>query len=131
MTDKINFPKEAVRELFVEEFKNKPDLVLINLSTLDGFLLHQVNRTGQGVEGDKVAAISSSLCSMSTSAAREFFSDSSGIVNIETETGKIVFQHVDLKDKAAVITLCCKSKLSLAEARFVAKRLKDGIEAAA
>ncbi len=129
MTKPDTFPKEYISELFKEEFKNKADLMLINISTTDGFLLHQVNRSGQGVEGDKVAAISSSLCSMSNSAAKELFNDTGGVINVESESGKIVFQYVNIMGKQAIITLSCKLNVSLAEARFVVKRLKEKIEA--
>lgn len=131
MSKKDDFPKDFISNLFKEEFKNKSDLVLINISTVDGFMLHQVNRNGQGSEGDKIAAISSSLCSMANSAVKEFFSDTAGRVNIESESGKVVFQHVSVAGKQAIITLCCKASVSLAEARFVVKRLKETIESAA
>ena len=129
MSEQTHFSTEKVGELFKAEFQSKHGLMLINLSTVDGFLIKQINQTGQGAEGDKIAAISSSICSMSQSASRELFGSDSGITNIESEDGKIIFQHVSLGQKEGVITLCCNKEVSLAEGRFAARRLKDGIEA--
>lgn len=131
MSDKkISFPKEDIHELFVGEFKGRTDLVLLNLSTLDGFLLHQVGQSGFSAEGDKVSAISSSLCSMSNSAVKELFSASHGVINIECDSGKVILFHLSLgRQKEGVLTLCCTQKMALAEGRFLAKRLTQNIEA--
>lgn len=125
---KIKFPKEDVKEIFLAELKDKTDLKLINLSTLDGFLLHQTARSNFSIEADKVSAISSSLCSMSNSATSEFFSDNPGVINIESASGKIILMEVKLGKKDGVITVCCSDSMSLAEGRFVAKRMKEKIE---
>lgn len=129
MSEQADFPTEQVGELFKAEFQSKYGLMLVNLSTVDGFLLKQVNQTGEGIEGDKIAAISSSICSMSQSASRELLGSASGITNIESDDGKIIFQHVNLGQKEGVITLCCNKDVSLAEGRFAARRLKEAIEA--
>ncbi len=129
MNSNINkIPKSLIHQKFVAELKKCSSLTLVNLSTVDGFLLHQVNRNSLSIEGDKVAAISSSLSALANSATKELLSDTNSCMNIECNSGKIIYQQVKPDVKPAVITLCCSNGISLAEARFIAKRLKKSVE---
>lgn len=119
-----------VRRLFEAQLDSKFDMILANVSTVDGFLIAQCQRdNGDDIEGDKVAAISSSLCSLANSASLTLLAQQQGTINIESESGKILFLNVKCGTFKAVMTVATNANMSLAEARFLAKRLKDGIEA--
>ena len=67
----IDWPDEEIKAAFAEEMAQRQDLLIMNLSTLDGFKIAHANQATNAVESDKVAAIASSLCALSNSVARE------------------------------------------------------------
>ncbi len=120
-------PSETISKAFAKQIHANSDIFLINLATADGFKVAHVQVKGQGLESDKVCAISSSICALSNSAAAELLSDQLDTLNVETKTGHATFLNVNLLNAKGVLTLCSKAGTSLAEARFCAKRLRDQI----
>lgn len=128
---KLQLSKTQVQGYLTQELKNNPDIYLLNLSTVDGFPISQISRKEKtSIEADKVSAISSSLCSLANSASNSLLKDAHGRVNIESESGHVVMYNILLKNQQeAIISVCSNHKVSLAESRFIAKRLKENLEA--
>lgn len=120
-------PSDIAKHAFVSELKNNQQLQLLNLATTDGFRVCQVARQGLNIEGDKIAAVTSSIMAMSNSAARAVFSEDSQTIDIESNFGKIVIETISSSHGQLVITLCCQHDCSLATARFIARRLRQTI----
>lgn len=123
-----NIPRSQIKQFFIDELKNKPELKLLNISTADGFLICQVCKSDLSIEGDKISAISSSLYSISNSAINAIFTESTGTIDIESESGKLILSQIQIGERVTVLTICCSDKMALAEGRFLAKRLKTNIE---
>lgn len=128
MNKEIELAKSKIKKIFSLQIEDKPHILLMNISTADGFVIEQVNKGQNDIEGDKVAAISSSLCALGGTSAKELIGCTMDTVNVETSMGQILFLSLEIKSTKAVLTQVSEKKLSLAEARFVAKRVKSLIE---
>lgn len=124
----IDWPHEEIKAAFAEEMAQRQDLLIMNLSTLDGFKIAHANQATNAVESDKVAAIASSLCALSNSVAREMLNSRLDIINVEADDGHVLFLNVNLRKLKGVLTVTAHKDISLAEARYVAKRLKTRLE---
>lgn len=115
-------------KMLSEEFFNKYENVgLLNISTKDGFSLFFQSHS-LDVEVDKIAAVSSTLYSLSNATAQQLVKDEFILTSIETVNGNILFYQTSLYHLPCVICLIVSKKVLLAEARFLVKKLSDNFQ---
>lgn len=115
--------KEKMQALFDTEF----DITLLNLCTADGFSIHALSR-GNDIESDKVAAIASTLCSISNASAEQISKGRFNIATVESMNGLLLFLRTQFQDRQSVLCVATNSKMSLGNARFHSQRLVNEIE---
>ncbi len=101
------------------------EITLISLCTLDGFSIKSFATKEMGMEADKVAAIASSLCAISNSSSIQFTEEEFDITIIESKGGNTLFCRTNYRGTDCVVTISARTKLSLAQARFVLRRFSD------
>ena len=106
--------------------ENSSDILLINVSTEDGFTLSQLSVIE--IEQDKVAAMTSSLSSMSNAACKMLGASDYTISMLESKELNLFFLKSTYQNKPCVISACAKSKLTLGQARFALRQLNDSIK---
>ena len=79
-------------------------------------------------EADKLAAMSSTISSLSDSVAAQILEDEFDITIIESETGNLLFVSTQYLGKPCVLTLGAKSSTSLATARYKTKGLAKKLQ---
>jgi predicted regulator of Ras-like GTPase activity (Roadblock/LC7/MglB family) len=110
--------KSEVSEKIAEVFCKNHEIMMINLSTTDGFHLEHYTNELVDIEADKIAAIASTLCALSSSSATQIMKQEFNITTIENDTGNILFVSTKYLDLQCVLTLAAKSEMLLAQARF-------------
>jgi len=103
------------------------EILLLNVSTEDGFTLSHLSEVD--IEHDKVAAMTSSLSSMSKAACKMLGAEDYSISMLEADDLNLYFLKSTFKGDVCVISACAKNKLSLGQARFLLKQLNDDIKA--
>ena len=126
-----NFLDEVQRQhvcaLIDKEFDGNSDMNLIAISTTDGFSIYLRHTEAFEIEIDKLAALSSALCSLGNASAEQLIKDNFQMATVETASGNVLFLRTRLYGLSCVISMVAAVDMSLAEARFVTKRLSDAI----
>lgn len=120
--------KQHIASILDQAFNENEDIGLISISTTDGFSIYTINKQELTIEVDKLAAMSSALCSLSSASAEQLTKDGLRMATVETEKGNILFRRAEFYHLSCVVSMVGKSSVSLAEARFVLKRLTDAVE---
>jgi len=129
MSDKINRQKivSKLRQLLDVEFsrtlESNHDILMLNLSTTDGFNLHTSSTEAIEIEPSKMAAMASTIFSLSQAATEVFNEANLDISTIETAQGNLLFLRTRLLTLKCVLSMATNTNTSLAEARFLTKRL--------
>ena len=109
-----------------EFFERKVDIKFVGLCTVDGFDVCHLSRTD--VLPDKVAAIASSLFTLSDSAAENILHKSIQVSIVETLNGNILFIRTRLLGNDGLLAVAADDELSLAEVRYHSIQLKEKLE---
>lgn len=115
--------KDALQAAIADEFKSNDEIVMISLSTTDGFHIRSERSDSFDLEETKMAAMSSTLFSLSQACAEIQEGNTLNIATVETEHTHFLFLKTDILSLNCVLSLAINSKLSLAQGRFHAKRL--------
>ncbi|WP_086929528.1 roadblock/LC7 domain-containing protein [Agarilytica rhodophyticola] len=105
------------------------EIQLISLCTVDGFSIKTFAAKTLDIESDKVAAIASSLCSLSNASAKKIIKQEFQMTTVETAGGHILFISTRYLHLSCVLAIAVKADMMLATARFAIKRLSDDISA--
>ena len=106
---------------------DNPEINFVSLCTKDGFSVKAYSKNDLNIEADKISAISSTICALSGSAAKQLAAEKFSITIIETRTDNILFVSTQYLSSECVLTLAAKPKMSLANARFCTIRLAEAI----
>ena len=113
----------------VERLKaDNPEIILVSLCTTDGFNIRSFSNSELAIEADKIAAISSTICALSGSVAKQLSQEKFNTTIIETHSDNILFVGTEYLGAKCVLTVAAKPKMSLATARFCTRRLADAIK---
>ncbi len=127
-TDKLSAHfKEKLEQILKAVCINRREIFLTSLCTVDGFNIKSVTSSSHTTEVDKLAAMASTICSLSDASANQIMQLPSNFTTIETEGGNILFLTTKLLNKDCVLTLAARSSMQLANARFEALRLAKSI----
>lgn len=109
---------------FFEKIKNKfTDLRIIALTTADGFPIYCDVEGRNPVEAEKVAAVSSSLISLSNAAAQQLIGDVLESTTIETHTGNMFICNTQVKDKKCVLCIVTGPRENIGHARYFTQQI--------
>ena len=120
---------ESTKELakLISEFYNSTSgLILVALSTPDGFPIQQASDSFEGVP-DKIAAMTSTLSSVSNAIAEEIIAAPFTLSWIETDDGDCVCVYTKYQKQNAVLTVAAKRNVTLGVLRVRIKRLAEKI----
>lgn len=120
--------KQELNQLFDAFINSDTSIELVNLSTSDGFVITSRCSGNVETEVDKIAAIASSLCSLSNSAANGIIKESFLVTTIETNGGNILFLRCSYLEYTCVLSVALKANISLAQSRFLSRRLIENIQ---
>ncbi len=133
MNEKVKDEQAAAKAILFEKmqgfFDDELNIVLVNLCTSDGFSIHSLSRSNDGVEADKVAAIASTLCSISNASAEQISKGMFNIATVESANGAILFLRTQFLEVQSVLCVATSAKMSLGEARFHCQRLASEVKA--
>lgn len=102
-------------------------VVLISLSTSDGFNIKSFAAKSLKVEADKIAAMSSSVSALSNSLSTQILEDDFEATIIETKNGSFLFVQTEYLNTPSVLMLVAKPDVTLAAARYSARRFAKKI----
>lgn len=125
-TNKIAIKPELL-EGIKELCENDRDVLLVSLSTTDGFSIKSFASKVLNAEADKLAAMSSTISSLSDSSAKQILKDQFDITIVETKSGNMLFVRTSYLDLPCVLTIAAKNGIPLATARYKTKKLAQSI----
>ncbi len=109
---------------FFEKVQSKfADLKIISLTTADGFPIYCHINSRLKVEDEKVAAVSSSLISLSNAAAQQMMGQSLESTTIETGGSNMFLCNAQLKDKKCVLCIVTGPKENIGHARYFTQQI--------
>lgn len=103
------------------------EILVASACTEDGFVIAHCNGRKLNLEDDKIAALSSTLMSMSEAAARVINSGDLRVVILEAKKANLVVIKTHCLDLAIVLTVAAESSISIGQARFLTDRLANRI----
>ena len=101
------------------------DLLTIALTTTDGFPIYSDVKSGSQKEDEKVAAISSSLISLSNAAARQLLDTNLKSTTIETDKGNIFLSNTMYDNKKCVLCVITGTNENIGHARYFTQLIAD------
>lgn len=120
--------KASLHALAMSFFNKTGAIKLISVCTSDGFDLFYASRKARQIEGDKIAAISSTLCSISSASAEKISSGKFKIATIESDIGNILFLRTEFAGLDCALCIEGSTNMSLGTLRFISQRLAKEIE---
>lgn len=127
MSTRLQDLKEIVKNCLSQD----SGIQIVNISTEDGFVIAHGSKQDneQNIEKDKVAAMASSLSSISNSSIKMLSNSEYNILTIEAEKINLVLIRAKYEDKNCVISLGTHPNISLARARFMVKTFGEEVSA--
>lgn len=114
-----------LRQLFVDCLQGNGDINVLSINTSDGFVIHTHRRDLMGAEDEKIAALSSTVSALCSSAANEFGDGEFQVAIVETGAGYLLFIGTTYLGTESVLTCVCKASATLGEIRFLLIRLAE------
>lgn len=119
--------KSELLESIKELCESDRDMLLVSLSTTDGFSIKTFASKALNAEADKLAAMSSTISSLSDAAAKQVLKNQFDITIVETNSGNMLFVRTDYLGLPCVLTIAARGSMSLATARYKTKNLAQSI----
>jgi len=127
MTNKKITVKAELLEHIKELCDSDRDISLVSLSTTDGFSIKTFASKALNAEADKLAAMSSTISSLSDAAAKQVLTNQFDITIVETGSGNMLFVRTNYLEHPCVLTIAARGAMSLATARYKTKKLAQSI----
>lgn len=124
--NKITVKSELLTAIKTLCQENK-EFFLVSLCTTDGFSIQTIASKKFSGEADKLAAMSSTIGSLSDSSAKQVLENEFKITIVESEAGNILFIKTTYLDLQCVLTIASRHQLALATARFKTKEFAKAI----
>lgn len=119
--------KKELLEGIKELCNNNKDILLVSLATTDGFAIKSVALKELNAESDKLAAMSSTISSLSDSSAKQVLQDQFDITIVETKSGNLLFVRTTYLDLPCVLTIATRAGMQLATSRYKTINLAKAI----
>jgi len=118
--------KLSIEELISTYIKGYEEIQMINVSTEDGFSIAHTCKLK--LESDAVAAMTSSLSSISDAATIMLDEKSYSICILEAGESNIFFVKSEYQEKPCIITSCIKDYATLGKARFIMRQIGEKVK---
>ena len=116
--------KNTIDKLFTALMKKQPIFRAISLSTADGFSVSSTLAEDDGMDQDRLSAVSSSLASLSHAAAKQLMNAKMSNTIIETDTGEdMLIVKTRYEGKDAVLCVISEGGENLGKTRYYAMKL--------
>ncbi|MEM7361187.1 MAG: roadblock/LC7 domain-containing protein [Pseudomonadota bacterium] len=115
--------KHELTQYFDELTRSNGNIRLVGICTEDGFDIQSKTDRFHSMDAAKLAAIASSISSLSNSTAQQLNREGFNIVIIETNHGNILFMRARYLGEPCVISMATSNSSSLAQDRFELKRV--------
>ncbi|MBQ0755146.1 MAG: roadblock/LC7 domain-containing protein [Gammaproteobacteria bacterium] len=119
--------KEELNKLLAQVSQNFNDLKVVALSTIDGFSIYSSDNGANEQENEKIAAISSSLHSLSNAAAKQLAGNKLMTTTLETSDGFIFFFSTTYEERECVLCIATGASENVAKARYFSQKIADFI----
>lgn len=103
------------------------EIMMASACTEDGFVIAHHNGRALELEDDKVAALSSTLLSLSEAAAYTIDSGRLRVTLMEAQKANLVVVKAQCRDLTVVLTVAAEASLAIGQLLFLANRLADRI----
>lgn len=103
------------------------EVMVASACTEDGFVIAHRNGKALQLEEDKVAALSSTLLSLSEAAANTINSGRLRVTLMEAQKANLVVVKTQCRDLIVVLTVAADASLAIGQLLFIANRLADRI----
>ncbi|MDF1780587.1 MAG: roadblock/LC7 domain-containing protein [Alcanivoracaceae bacterium] len=107
--------------------ENFDDLKIVALSTIDGFPIYCSKGSSDPEKNEKIAAISSSLHSLSNAAANQLAGSKLMTTTLETGDGFIFFFSTTYQERECVLCIATGATENVAKARYFSQKIADFI----
>lgn len=119
-------PNQVIQ--LIDEFVHTNfNVIMTNLCTEDGFAIYHKNSDQCELEGDKMAAISSTLASIAEASVQNIAPGKLKVTIIESEAANLFVIHTIFRDAITVLTVAVSHKLSIGQSLFITNRLSTMI----
>jgi predicted regulator of Ras-like GTPase activity (Roadblock/LC7/MglB family) len=119
--------KEELNQLLDQVSENFDDIKIVALSTIDGFPIYTSDRNANDQESEKIAAISSSLHSLSNAAANQLAGNRLMTTTLETSDGFIFFFSTTYEERECILCIATGASENMAKARYFSQKIADFI----
>ncbi len=113
----------ALKQVLNSDFGIK----FVSLATVDGFHLSSFMADESSLATDSLAAISSTICAMSTSCSEQILFGEFELTTIETSTAHVLFLGVRCSGYDCVLCMAADKSITLGKLRFIANRLRQEV----
>lgn len=104
------------------------DIKTINISSVDGFSIHSYSKYDGEISEEQLAAVSSSISSLSNSVAKQLIKSSLVSTTIETDNGYMFLVNTEFLKKQCIICIITGNKENLAKVRYFATKLSNKLK---
>lgn len=119
---------QALIEPLISDFVgNQFEVMVASACTEDGFVIAHLNGKSLSLEEDTIAALSSTLLSLSEAAANTINSGRLRVTLMEAQKANIVVVKTQCRDMNVVLTVAADASLSIGQLLFLANRLAGKI----
>ena len=128
ITDLKEQDKKLLHDLVEELSSDYNEVQIVSVSTSDGFNLSFISKKGT-IEDDKVAAVASTLCSISTAVSEQISNGSLKTITIESDNGRnTLLMKASFFEIDCVACIEATKNMSLAELRFISNNFVKKIK---
>ena len=121
----INFTHAtSVSKVLVDKFIGEnTDVIVTSICTEDGFSIYQGNSNQCDLESDKMAAIVSSLTSISEASIKGIKSGEFNMVLIDSKETNLLIKKTNLTGHEVILSIGISTKISIGKSIFLIERL--------
>lgn len=120
--------KELVAPLIDKFVYENFDVIMASVCTEDGFVIHHKNSDQCELEGDKMAAIASTLISIAEASVQSIASGKLKVTIVESENANLFVVRTTYRGDTIVLTVAVSHKISIGQSLFITNRISEAIE---
>lgn len=123
----IQEARPRIEPLISDFVADQFEVMMASACTEDGFMIAHRNGKALELEEDKVAALSSTLLSLSEAAANTINSGRLRVTLMEAQKANLVVVKTQCRDLTVVLTVAADASLAIGQLLFIANRLAGRI----
>ncbi len=104
------------------------EVIMASVCTEDGFVIHHRNSEKCDLEGDKMAAITSTLISIAEASVQSIASGKLRVTIVESDSANLFVIRTLVHETAIVLGVAVSRKISIGQSLFITNRLSNALE---